>query len=121
MLQPARIKATGFNSFSSLPYGTYYVFPDSLNYATTPYNSIILNTTSSSFTAANFIQHILSKTITPIPVAIGNVTAATASVVTFPNSTIGKVNIAWQEPVTEEATVVVTDVAGKVVYNGNVT
>ena len=119
LYQSVRTDASGHYSFSNLPYGTYYVFPDSLNYATTPYTSIVLSASASSYSAASFIQHTLSKTITPIPVAISNVTNAATSVVTFPNPTTGRVNIAWQMPVAEDATVVVTDVTGKVVYNSN--
>lgn len=116
LIQSARTDATGHYSFSDLPIGTYFVFPDSLNYLTTPYTGINLTTSVPSFSSASFVQHTLSHTITPIPEGISSVTAAGVSVTVFPNPTNGKVNIAWQSPVTEAATLVVTDVTGRVVY-----
>ena len=115
LYQSTRTDALGHYSFSNIPTGTYYVFPDSLNYATTPYTGITLTSANPSFAVASFIQHTLSHTITPIPVGISNVTAGTASVVIFPNPTSGKVNIAWQVPAAQVADVVVTDVTGRIV------
>lgn len=119
LVQAVRTDAAGHYSFSNLPAGTYFVFPDSLNYATTPYNAITLTSGSPSFSAASFIQHTLAKTITPIGVSVNDVNA-TASVVAFPNPTTGKVNIAWQLPSAQNASVLVTDVTGRIVYSSNI-
>lgn len=112
-----RTNAAGHYSFSNLPTGVYKIFPDSLNYATTTYDNINITSTSTSYNAASFIQHTLSKTITPIPVGVGNVTTAEATVVAAPNPTTGKVSIKWQLPADQRANVVVTDITGRVVMS----
>jgi uncharacterized protein YjdB len=112
-----RTNAAGHYSFNNLPTGVYKIFPDSLNYATTTYDNINITSTSTSYNAASFIQHTLSKTITPIPVGVGNVATAEATVVAAPNPTTGKVSIKWQLPADQHATVVVTDVTGRVVMS----
>lgn len=115
LYQSTRTDAAGHYSFSNIPSGTYHVFPDSLNYATTPYTGITITSGSPSYSVASFIQHTLSKTITPIPVGISNVSTANASVVAFPNPSSGKVNIAWQVPAAQVADIIVTDITGRVV------
>ncbi len=121
LIQAVRTDASGNYSFSNLPVGaTYYVFPDSLNYLTTPCTGISLTTSTPSVTSASFIQHTLSHTITPVPVGVGNVSASTASILTFPNPTNGKVNIAWSLPSAQEAAVVVCDITGREVYHTTV-
>ncbi len=121
LMQSVRTDASGNYSFSNLPVGAnYYVFPDSLNYLTTPYTGISLTTSSPSAISASFIQHTLSHTITPIPVGVGNVSASTASILAFPNPTNGKVNIAWSLPSAQEAAVVVCDITGREVYHTTV-
>lgn len=112
-----RTNSAGHYSFSNLPVGVYKIFPDSLNYATTTYDNINITSGGASYSAASFIQHTLSKTITPIPVGVGNVTTAEATVVAAPNPTTGKVSIKWQLPADQHATVVVADITGRVVMN----
>ncbi len=117
LYQSTRTDAAGHYSFSNIPAGTYYVFPDSLNYATTPYTGIVITSGSPTWSAASFIQHTFSKTITPIPVSVSNVSTANASVVVFPNPSSGKVNIAWQVASAQKAEVTVTDITGRVVLS----
>jgi uncharacterized protein YjdB len=117
LYQSTRTDAAGHYSFSNIPSGTYYVFPDSLNYATTPYTGIVITSGSPTYSAASFIQHTLSKTITPIPVGISTVTTSNTSVVVFPNPTSGKVNIAWQVSSSQKAEMIVSDITGRVVIS----
>ena len=107
--------ASGNYSFTSLPYGTYTVFPDSVNYITTPYNGITLSASVSSANAT-FVQHTLSKTITPILAGVKPVNPTVSSVWAFPNPTNGKLNIQWNEKTSEKATISISDVTGRVVY-----
>lgn len=108
---------SGNYSFSSLPYGTYTIFPDSLNYATTAYTDITISSSVPSVTGAGFIQHTISNTITPIAEAVKNVAVKTSTVSAFPNPTSGRLNIQWTENATEKGTVSITDVTGREVYN----
>ncbi len=109
--------SSGAYSFSGLAYGTYMVFPDSLNYGTTPFSSIVLSASTPSFSTASFIQHTISKTITPDSATIvSQVVPSVSSVSAFPNPTSGKLTIQWTEKATEKSTLVITDITGREVY-----
>ena len=120
LIQAVRTDASGHYSFSNLPVGaSYYIFPDSLNYLTTPYAGIALTSSSPTMTAAGFHQFTISHTIKPIGVGVTDVTAS-ASILAFPNPTNGKVNIIWNMPSAEEATIVVSDITGREVFYSNI-
>jgi hypothetical protein len=121
VLQSVRTDASGNYSFSSLPVGqTYYVFPDSLNYHTTPYTGITLTSTAASVTNAGFIQHTISKTITPILTGTKNLNPSASSVIAFPNPTNGNLNIQWTEKTNETATVTIADVTGRTLMSNTI-
>ena len=121
LIQSVRTDATGAYSFSNLPVGaTYYIFPDSLNYRTTPFTSIALTAAAPSMTVASFTQHTISKTITPGSVGVENVGSSATSVLAFPNPTNGRVNIVWQLPAAQVAAVAVCDAAGRAVFTRNI-
>lgn len=118
MIQGTTTDAAGHYTFSNLPYGTYRVFPEAINYATTPYTSITVSAANPSYSTAGFKQHTISHTITPIPVAVADVeTVSSTKVVAFPNPTSGKVNIAWQVASAQKAEVTVSDITGRVVLS----
>ena len=113
--------AAGHYSFGTLAYGTYNVHPEAINYLTTNYSAITLSaiTLSASYpniSAASFVQHTISKTITPTLVAVNNVNVKSNSLVAFPNPTCGKLNINWSVASNETATIVITDIAGREIY-----
>lgn len=113
--------ASGHYTFSNLPVGaTYYVFPDSLNFITTAYNSISLTTANPSMTAASFTMHTISKTITPHTQSVNTVGAGASSIFAFPNPASDKIYVSWNTKATEEASVVIADVAGRGLYNNTV-
>jgi hypothetical protein len=119
IVQTVRTDASGNYTFTNLPVGaTYYVFPDSLNYLTTPYTGIALTAASPSKTAADFTQHTLSMTITPVLTSVNDVNTG-ASVVMFPNPANGKLNIFVGATATEMATISVSDITGHEVLADN--
>jgi hypothetical protein len=121
LLQTSRTDAAGNYSFSNLPVGTtYFVFPDSLNYLTTPYSGISLTSSASSMNTASFIQHTISHTITPIGTLVSNVSATDAAVVAYPNPSNGKLSISWKEPAAETGSVTITDAAGREAYHTSI-
>lgn len=121
IIQQTKTDASGNYSFSNLPVGqTYKVFPEAMNYLTTSYNSINLTTAAPSLTAASFIQHTVSKTITPIYAGVGQVNTGNTSITAYPNPTNGKLNIQWETTATEKATISVTDVTGREVFKSNI-
>ena len=112
--------ASGNYSFSNLPVGaTYYVYPEAINYATTPYTTITLTSGAPSMTSASFKQHTLSKTITPIPTGLNNVVNNGTTISVYPNPTSGALQLNWNEKVAENAAFTVTDMNGRVVYQSH--
>ncbi len=121
LMQNTKTDASGNYSFGSLTAGTYTVFPEDLQYITTPYTSINLPTSTSSVTTASFIQHTVSYTITPLSaLAVNNYNAA-SSVFVFPNPSNGRLNIQWNTIASETGAVSVSDVTGREVYNSTIT
>jgi hypothetical protein len=122
LMQSVRTDATGYYSVSDLPVGaTYFVFPDSLNYLTTPFNGITLTSAHPDMTSANFTQHTIAGTITPdVTTNISTNKPCTASILTFPNPTNGKVHITWNMPSAEDVTVIVADITGREVFRSNI-
>ncbi len=116
LVQQTYTDASGNYSFSGLPYGTYFVYPELINYGTIAYTNITLSASHATQTAANFVQHTVSHIITPSTVGVKNVTSSVSSVLAFPNPSNGKLNIQWNENTTENGTITVSDVTGRVVY-----
>jgi uncharacterized protein YjdB len=118
VIQQAYTDATGHYSFTNLPVGNYTVYPEAINYATTPYPTITLTTANPGMTIGNFVQHTISHRITPVTAGIQNVVAE-SSVVAFPNPTTGKLNIQWELNATEKGTVTISDITGRDIYSSN--
>ena len=112
--------SAGHYSCSGLPVGaTYHIFPDSLNYLTTAYSGITLTTANPGMSAASFIMHTISHTITPNMTGVPSVNAGNSEIFTFPNPASNKLKIQWNEKTEETAHVVIADLAGREVYNGS--
>ncbi|XZF15101.1 PKD domain-containing protein [Chitinophagaceae bacterium MMS25-I14] len=109
---------TDFNgdySFSNLPLGTYTLYPEDMNYITTPITGIQLTAGNTSSTDNNFGQN--STEIKPK--STGIITLPSGSYLTYPNPAATKVYIRWaQAPV--QAQITITDVAGHKVYEASV-
>ena len=113
--------SAGHYSCSGLPVGaTYHIFPDSLNYLTTAYTGITLTTANPGMSAASFIMHTVSHTITPNMTGVPSLNAGNSEVFTFPNPANNKLNIQWNEKTAETAHIVIADLAGREIYNGYV-
>jgi len=120
IVQQVYTDASGNYAFSSLPYGTYFVYPELMNYKTTPYTSITISAGSASVSNASFIEHTVSKTITPVDEAVNNVKSTVASIVAYPNPTSGKLNILWNTGTNETGNVSITDITGREVYKSTI-
>jgi len=120
ILQQTYTDGAGHYSFSNLPVGTYSIYPEAINYATTAYTGINLTTTSSSFSAASFGQHTISKTILPATTGIQNIGSTVGSVSAFPNPTNGKLSIEWAVTTNEKAVISISDVTGREVYSSTI-
>jgi hypothetical protein len=120
VMQQTTTDASGNYTFSTLPIGTYTVFPEALNYRTTAYTSINITSSATVVTAADFIQHTISHAITPITEGIDILPSSSSSVLVFPNPSNGKVNMQWNAATTEKATVTLSDVTGRQVFSTTV-
>ncbi|GAA4468250.1 hypothetical protein GCM10023093_25460 [Nemorincola caseinilytica] len=116
IMQQTVTNSAGHYSFSNLPVGTYKIYPELMNYATTPYTSITLTSGSSSMTSASFVQHTVSHTITPITSGVQDMKIATGSIAIFPNPTNGVLNISWGVENAGMAEVRLADVTGRSVF-----
>ncbi len=118
ILQQTYTNSLGQYSFSNLPTGaTYKVYPELMNFTTTPYPTISLTSSSSSVTAASFRKNTLPKTITPITSGIAEVNTNNAGISVYPNPAKGAVNVSWNIATTGTATITVSDVTGRIVLS----
>lgn len=75
--QPVRCTYTDANGnyqFSSVPTGIYNIYPEGMNYQTTPSSNFNITATQTSVTGVDFIQD--STTITPVPLSVTTPTSA---------------------------------------------
>lgn len=109
--------ANGNYHFSNFPTGTYQVYPEGLGYLTTP---AVVVAGATQITNTNFIEHTISKTITPVSEGVVNVTVNTSSFNIFPNPGNGIFNIAWSSNKTiQTVNATITDIAGRKVFETN--
>lgn len=114
IMQKTYTNASGNYSFSNLPVGqSYKIYPEMINYATTPYPPIALTSSASSMTAANFEQHTLSHTITPIVSAVNDKTLTAEYVSVYPNPASGVLNVQWSINKAATGNINLTDMAGR--------
>ncbi len=120
IMQQAITDAAGHYSFSNLPVGqSYKIYPECINYATTPYPPITLTAETPAMNVASFVQHTLSYTITPIVAGVADISSGGNSVRIFPNPASGSLNVLWNAASTGNGTVVITDMAGRKVRAAN--
>jgi len=101
--------AAGNYSFSNLANGVYSVFPEALNFATTPAASITLSTTSESVTDVYFLQHTVAHTIVPGVTGISG-PARTTGTSLYPNPASDIITISAAGPVGQ---VTITNLLGQ--------
>jgi PKD repeat protein len=101
-------------SFGNLAAGTYNVYPESMNYTTTPSSALTLSTGQYNVSGVNFKQT-PGMEIKPITTDITGIEGKMFSI--YPNPSTGNINITWGSSITGKATVTVTDMTGRQVYN----
>ena len=110
--------ATGAYSFSSLAVGTYNVYPEAINYATTPSSTVVITTGTPIEGSINFRESTTLYTIKPITTGVNNVTANNA-VKIFPNPANGTLHILWSTTDNNKH-ISITDVTGRQLISTNV-
>ncbi len=105
--------AGGNYTFNGLGDGSYYIYPTAVGYVTTPSGTIVISSTVNQVTGIDFNVHEGSKTISPIGSTGVEELPTAVRFDVFPNPTTGMINIAWNNQVVGNASVVVTDVVGR--------
>ncbi len=109
--------ASGRYSIDSLPSDTYSIFPDSLNYITTPYSNVVVDSANPIAVNIDLTQYTTgTRIITPNLEAVASVAAGISSVLVFPSPTTGKLNIQWKEKAAEAGSIRINDATGREVY-----
>jgi len=111
LVQATYSDANGDFSFSNIPLGIYSLYPESMNYTTTPITNITLTSTQTSATGLRFGQ--TANEIKPKSTGVENLTKATYLL--YPNPANNKVVVRWGD-VNGVANIVITDIAGHKVY-----
>ncbi len=107
--------ASGNYSFSNLANGNYNVYPEDLGYTTTPAVNLDVTSTSESVTNVTFVQHTISKTITPGSNGVTNILLnKTLSI--YPNPASSSIIINSAEPITGIA---ISNLLGQTLINQN--
>ncbi len=116
--QQVYTNASGMYLFNNLPIGQgYTIYPELLAYGTIPYNSINLTASSTVKNGANFMQHTISKIITPNFESIPEELDPPFSFKIFPNPASSVVNIQYENCKSEQGIVIVRDILGREVYS----
>lgn len=123
IIQKSITDAAGHYTFSSLPVDkSYKIYPEMMNYGTTPYADITLTSAATSMVAAHFEQHTLSHTITPKTSIVTNTPAISTKLAVYPNPAKDVVNIGWTGwNKTTEAELTINDMTGRQVIASNIT
>lgn len=109
--------ANGAYSFSNLPVGTYTVYPEEMNYTTTPSTAITITSTVASVTDIDFTQtasEIKPKTTSIAPIA------SNSFFTVYPNPVTDALMINWKNNSNGEAQVAIMDIAGRTVLSTTV-
>jgi hypothetical protein len=102
--------ANGNYSFGSLPLGDYIVYPESMNYITTPSSIINLNGSQMTVNGIDFKQ--TPTDIKPIPSSISNLPNKDLFSV-YPNPSNGNVQINWTSTMSGKANISIIDITGR--------
>lgn len=106
----------GNYSFPGLAYGSYIVHPSDYKYRTTPSALINLSSTTPSVSAINFKQRTTYGIIVPVG-TLANIPVKTNELRVYPNPVAGdNIYIYWDNVSKGVATVTITDVAGRELY-----
>jgi len=112
--------ATGAYSFGGLANGSYKVFPEDYQYTTIVSPDITLTTANDSATGVNFVQHTISKTITPATTTGVKQLSSVSGINIYPNPTNGELNVQWLNQLTGNADIELTDVIGRRVLKAEI-
>ncbi len=116
IVQMTLTNASGDYSFSNIPLGAYSVYPEFLNYVTTPVTPIALTANVPESRAIHFNQDDLKRTIAPRSSSLGIAGNGTSEGMTvFPNPASQKITITWNGQTDAATSFSITSITGTVV------
>lgn len=116
IVQMASTDANGNYSFGNFPTGSYSVYPELLNYSTLP-APVQITGGSSNVTGINFYQDDAKMSIRPVPAAVAGMASRRSTWTVAPNPASGEATITLQGSADKVSSIVLTDIAGKVIMN----
>lgn len=103
---------SGNFNFTNVPAGSYTVYPELINYTTTP-AAVTISNGSTTVNNVNFNQDDVKMSIAPKSLSVPGQAHNTASWTLAPNPASGKLNIFWKGLNEGAAGLVIMDIAGK--------
>jgi hypothetical protein len=103
----------GGYDFGMLEHGIYSIYPEEVNYQTTPSLQLTINSGNTAYTNIDFEKQgntIVPKKQTTINEISNNVFSI------YPNPTSGMVNINWKKEISSKVKIHITDISGRLVF-----
>jgi hypothetical protein len=116
LVQSAYTNSAGQYSFTNIPLGTYTVYPEEMNYTTTPSSSITITAGNSSVNGVTFKKDDVDMSFAPSTTGIDSRNARSINFIMVPNPTSGDVVLNFGADVKGKADVQITSLTGQVVY-----
>lgn len=105
--------ASGNYKINYVPYGTYSIYPEDMNYRTIAWGSINVTSANPHISDIDFTQN--STTIRPGTTAVESIVANEKQLRVYPNPANTKAVILWNGTAAKTATVIVANITGQVV------
>ena len=112
-VQMTTTDANGDYSFTNVPGGIYNVYPEQLNYATTP-APITVGSGSTPVTGVNFHQDDVKMNIKPLSLGLTNLPGTVSQWSVYPNPASGTLNVSWKAA-NGISGIIIIDIAGRTV------
>lgn len=109
--------ANGDYSFSSIPLGTYNIYPENMPQVTTPSSSMTISSGNTTFNGIDFVKN--SVKIVPKNLALNDVKVSICSV--HPNPAKDIVTITWNSNVSGNVNISMVDIAGRILLQTTAT
>ena len=117
IVQATLTDANGDYSFANIPIGSYSIYPEEINYATTPVTPVVITSSNPEDHNVSFNKDVVKRSIAPraaVGIAGGNYSVEAALAV-FPNPASNMVTISWKGAAESANQFTITSITGNVV------
>ncbi len=109
---------SGNYNFMSLADGNYVIYPVDADFSTIS-APVVIGGSNQVINNIDFVENVGSKIISPVTTSVTQVVSK-GDISIFPNPTTGNLNIKWNGQPDGNASVVISDVVGRQVYNSDI-